>query len=401
MEGLYRKQPFKSIYLLYQSITTPLFRIPIWTILSLFRSNRPKSTWSLKKTILVKLLKHYSAIGAKVGALPSYNHLAIATGDNVKGVWVHPTPHLILGDVKQWAENAQVVCDLRIPGYWLERKGESKPIDAKADPGETVLYALHGGGYRAQSAHPSDGTSQIPLGILQSTSPNAISRAFTVEYRLSAGPPYHEAANPFPAALVDAIAGYNYLVNEVGFKPENIIVEGDSAGANLALALVRYLIENKDKLPPSLAVPNRMILSSPWSDLGTSDQIKGSSIYTNLATDFINVTSDRAINNLKHFLGPLGLEGANRNRYISPASTAATMEKVSFEGFPKTFIYAGGVEILRDQIRTLRDKMVVDLGEDRVTYHEAPDGLHDFVVFSWFEPERTETLKAITRWLTT
>lgn len=65
MDGLYRKQPFKSTYLLYQSITTPFVRIPVWVILSLFRRNRPKSTWSLKKTIMVKLLKHLSAVNAK------------------------------------------------------------------------------------------------------------------------------------------------------------------------------------------------------------------------------------------------------------------------------------------------------------------------------------------------
>lgn len=98
----------------------------------------------------------------RIGSLPSYNHLALATGDNVKGVWVYGAPHLVAGDVKQWAEDAHVDCDVRLPGYWLERKGEGKSAEAKAEPGETVLYALHGGGYRTQSAHPSDGTSQNP-----------------------------------------------------------------------------------------------------------------------------------------------------------------------------------------------------------------------------------------------
>jgi hypothetical protein len=29
-------------------------------------------------------------------------------------------------------------------------------------------------------------------------------------------------ANPFPAALLDVLAGYNYLVNDVGFSPSDI-----------------------------------------------------------------------------------------------------------------------------------------------------------------------------------
>ena len=48
------------------------------------------------------------------------------------------------------------------------------------------------------------------------------------------------------AALIDALAGYNYLVNTVGFHPTRIILEGDSAGGNLALALTRYLLEHRN-----------------------------------------------------------------------------------------------------------------------------------------------------------
>ena len=47
--------------------------------------------------------------------------------------------------------------------------------------------------------------------------------------------------SPFPAALLDALAGYNYLVNEIGYSPSNTILVGDSVGENLALVLTRYL----------------------------------------------------------------------------------------------------------------------------------------------------------------
>ena len=78
----------------------------------------------------------------------------------------------------------------------------------------------------------------------------------------------------FPTALVDAIAGYDYLVNDVGYIPESIIIEGDSAGANLALALTRYLLENKlSNIPP----PGGLVLVCPWTDLGLSHIKPGSS----------------------------------------------------------------------------------------------------------------------------
>lgn len=44
----------------------------------------------------------------------------------------------------------------------------------------------------------------------------------------------------FPASLLDALAGYQYLLS-LGFEPKNIMLCGDSAGANACLALARYL----------------------------------------------------------------------------------------------------------------------------------------------------------------
>ena len=41
-------------------------------------------------------------------------------------------------------------------------------------------------------------------------------RIFTLEYRLSSAKPFKQA-NPFPASLMDAVAGYRYLVHDLGF----------------------------------------------------------------------------------------------------------------------------------------------------------------------------------------
>jgi hypothetical protein len=41
------------------------------------------------------------------------------------------------------------------------------------------------------------------------------------------------------------------------------------------------------------------------------------------------------------------------------------------------------------------------MGDAKVRYLEAEDGVHDFVVFDqgWHEPERSETLTAIAKWV--
>lgn len=296
--------------------------------------------------------------------------------------------------MQRWAENAKVQCS-RIPGYWFEKKGHDRAIGEAPRQGEKVLYALHGGAYASLSAHPTDPTSSIPLGVLRHVP--SVLRSFTLEYRLSS-----QTSNPFPAALLDAVAGYSYLVNDVGFSPRDIILEGDSAGGNLALALARYLVENQNcEFPAGVSLPappGLLVLSSPWCDMGDSDVVEGTSIFTNRHTDYIDLSTP--VSQVKlNFLGPLGFEAANTNRYISPGSQSRSMENFSFKGFPPTFIMSGGAEVLVDQIRALRKKMVEDLGDENVEYVEAPDGVHDFLVFLWHEPERTATLCQLASWI--
>ena len=324
--------------------------------------------------------------------------LALATGPGIKGLWIKPTPHLIVGEVEKWAEDAHVEC-IRIPGYWQEKKGVDRLIGAPPRRGEKVIYHLHGGGYVAHSAHPSDITAHIPRGIMEHT---PIERSFSIEYRVTREP----GINPFPAALLDAIAGYHYLIQDVGFASEDIVLEGDSAGANLALALVRYLVEDAGngsvKLP---GIPGALILCSPWVDLRTPDAPEGSElrktlpVYTNRRTDFIDICGSQSRRSTEIIFGPLGMEAGETSRYLSPASTSPKLGKVSFKGFPRTFVLSGGAEVLVDHIRVLVARMREDMSTDTVEFVEQPNGMHDFLTLPWHEPERTNSLERIAKWL--
>lgn len=284
----------------------------------------------------------------------------------------------------------------------MHKEGSNVKVDSPPMAGEKVVYHLHGGAYVRCSAHPSDMTANIPRGILKFA--ESVHRTFSVEYRLSSTRPF-AVANPFPSALIDAIAGYSYLVNDVGFSPTDIIVTGDSAGGNLAHALTRYLVENQnssiDKLPPP---PGGLVLFSPWCDASDSHDVPGSSTFIFRTTDII--TPNHGSFAKRAFLGPHGLEEANINRYISPSCRYPSLS-INFKGFPRTLITAGGVEILVDQIRLMRARMVDDLGEGdgvegdkgKVQYIEEPDALHDYAIFKWHEPERSNTLKEVARWI--
>ena len=50
----YRNQPWRGIYLGYQSVLT-VFRIPVWILLSVPKALRPRRSWTFKKTILMRL----------------------------------------------------------------------------------------------------------------------------------------------------------------------------------------------------------------------------------------------------------------------------------------------------------------------------------------------------------
>ncbi|KAH7929059.1 alpha/beta-hydrolase [Leucogyrophana mollusca] len=394
-----RYQPFRGLYLTYQLFTTTLVRFPLWFLLSLPKSWRPRASWTLKRCLQVRLIRHLSGINDKVGP-PSggTNHLAIHDGPGVKALWINPVPELIYGELLEWASTMGVE-PIRIPGYWIDREGLDIPVGDPLQQGEKILYRIHGGGFVGLSAHPTDPSTGISRALMQFCA--QFKRTFTIEYRLSKAAPY-SASNPFPAALFDSLAGYNYLTNVMGINPSDIIVEGDSAGGNLALALVRYLVESQNNPENNLpAPPGGVILLSPWIDLSVSHETPGSSMLSFAGSD----TLGTGLNGRKSYpkiayLGALGNEAAESNRFISPASLHC---EARFLGFPRTFINAGGAELLVDQIRTLRKKMAVDMGEGagagQVTYYEAPDGVHVYPAFDFHEPERSEAYTAIAEWV--
>jgi acetyl esterase/lipase len=138
---------------------------------------------------------------------------------------------------------------------------------------------------------PKGFNSPVPISLLKLCN-STFNRAFSLSYRFSSSFPF-EPTNPFPAALLDALAGYRYLTQTIGFSPNNIVVSGDSAGGHLALSLVAYLAETSYQPPflPSLRVPRALILLSPFADMGGSHNMASESrpipsMLRNANTDF-------------------------------------------------------------------------------------------------------------------
>jgi len=126
-----------------------------------------------------------------------------------------------------------------------------------AERGRTIYY-LHGGGYVF-------GSPKSHRGLTFALAQQSRADLFSLRYR-----PEHK----FPAAVDDAVAGYQWLIDQ-GRDPAKIIVSGDSAGGGLALAL---LLSCKER---GLPMPAGAVLYSPWTDLAAT----GASLVTNEKTD--------------------------------------------------------------------------------------------------------------------
>lgn len=127
-----------------------------------------------------------------------------------------------------------------IKSEWLIPEG--------ANPDKLILY-VHGGGYVSGSCNDH-------RAIVSKFAKNVDYTCLVYEYRLA-------PENPFPAALVDSVKVYQWILAS-GFKPENILIAGESAGGGLCLAMLLALKER------NIALPVAAVSISPWTDLTCS-----------------------------------------------------------------------------------------------------------------------------------
>ncbi|CAJ0634639.1 20661_t:CDS:2 [Entrophospora sp. SA101] len=265
---------------------TPKF---LSTLYKHFKNEVPDSNWDLKLHISVIMLKSFLERSRhktiERQQKLSKAHMPSPPSIAVKKNFIPETCRSQAEDIMSgllsgkeekigWRWKEDICKQQPIKAEWVEAKNRKKITTV-----DRVILYIHGGAYFLGSA------AQHRF-LIQKVVKASAARAFSVDYRLA-------PQSPFPAALVDMLAAYLYLIQpptDAGFEPinpQNIVVMGDSAGGGLTIALLMVLRD------AGLPQPVGGVCWSPWVDL-----------YHSLPSIFDNSTTDYIPNGFVHKASP-------------------------------------------------------------------------------------------------
>jgi monoterpene epsilon-lactone hydrolase len=228
-------------------------------------------------------------------------------------------------------------------------------------PRRGAILLLHGGSYIFGSIRTSHAGLAASLALLAGVA------VVGIDYRLA---PEH----PYPAALDDALRAFDALLQS-GLSASEIVVAGDSAGGNLALALQLSLRDRKREQARAA------LLLSPWLDLTASHP-------SCRAADRLDYGQTSFL--LKHardFAGGIALDDPR----VSPLNA-------SLAGLAPLLVVIGGAERLADEGRALVVKArAAGVSAELFVAEDMP---HNPVVLADFHPNAAHAQSAAAQFAT-
>ncbi|KAH6986518.1 hypothetical protein BKA56DRAFT_642492 [Ilyonectria sp. MPI-CAGE-AT-0026] len=197
-------------------------------------------------------------------------------------------------------------------------------------PDIIVALHFHGGGFVIGNGRDED-TGYLARTLIRHM---GCTHVCTPQYRLSSSKNGH-----FPAPFQDALTAYLYLLRTKCVPASQIILSGDSAGANIALGLLRYIHEygQVDDIP----FPGAVTLWSPWVDVNAALQ-QDMRLSPNFKTDYLNMEFGRwGASTISDFGAVDAL-----SPYLSPLH-----HPFELEAEIPVFVNAGEREVLHDDIQ--------------------------------------------------
>ena len=241
----------------------------------------------------------------------------------------------------------------------VQVKGLSSEWITPPSASRGVMLYLHGGAY-------SLGSVAVHRDLIARLAVSTQRKALAINYRLA-------PEDPFPAALEDVLAAFNWLL-EQGVPAQKIVIAGDSAGGGLTLAA---LVSLRDSGRP---LPCAAVCFSPWMDLTLS----GSSFIKNAKVDLI-LGAER----LKKFARVYAGDHDLSHPMLSPLFA-------DLQGLPPVLIQAGSAEVLLDD--SVRTAEKIRSTQGRVDLQIWDGMFHVFQMFS-FLPEAARALEKVAEFL--
>lgn len=229
----------------------------------------------------------------------------------------------------------------KINGFAAEWVIPENPSEGK------VLIYIHGGGFIS-------GSCKTHRAHVAKFAKGSQLKSLVFDYRLA---PEH----PFPAALADCVTAYKWLL-EKGYKAQDIIIGGESAGGTLTLSLLLALKEQE------ISMPKAAFVISPVTDL--------------------RCLADSFHYNAKNDIAPMGSWNVWTKFYIGsndPTLPLLSPQLGDYEGLPPLHICVGSYEIHYEDCVNVARK-AKEHGVE-VILSEWPKMVHAFPILSPLFPE--------------
>ncbi|KAL8749943.1 MAG: hypothetical protein Q9199_007377 [Rusavskia elegans] len=363
LQSLIPYHPFKALYVLIVALSISL-RAPFWFLCLIPRFLRQHPSWTLRQSFMVKLL---SVASHHASLVRDHPHWSLSPGTEKERYECIPPSQK---DIYRGVLKDREIKPVEVGGTWYPTV--YGPSDAKR---KAVILHLHGGAFVVGDGRKSD----LGHGTALLTS-HTDCWVFGLQYRLSSNPGCR-----FPAALQDAVTGYQSLLDR-GIPASSIILSGDSAGANLVIALLRYITEYPDVLPK----PKAALLWCAWVNPAVALKPNPCTGNRNHKTDFLqDAFAEWGVR--AYAPAPVDATGP----YISPVDYPFRCEGVPM------WVQFGEVEILADAIVQFAEGMRGIEGNE-VEVHEDKGAPHDIFLIGGmlgFKDTTENMARAMGKWL--
>ena len=233
-------------------------------------------------------------------------------------------------------------------------------VTKPGNPVDKIVYYIHGGGFVG-------GCTKARMPFVSTLAKRFGYNVFSIDYRLA--PEFRH-----PCATSDCLDGYRYLLAR--YKPENIVLLGESAGGNLVVALSLLLREK------GLPLPKAVYANSPAAQLVEyTDSYRKFS----LKEDFI--VTEGIIENMR---GVYFLPGEETNPLVSPLYG-------NLSGLPPVTVSASECECLLDDAKQLYEKLKAAGNDARLLTY--PKLCHAFIISPQMKRVVRDTYPDLEQWL--